>query len=203
MKTRRFNLLSAMLLLGVLCLGFASCGKDDDNDDNPQGDGSGWVDDGDGNDDGGDGNGGVNIGALISRHVNASVSYADYVWKISCTSTMEDVLPDCRIKYGVEFGEGDYYYQSYMEQSYSGRWSVEISIFIDDGACTLYLSSYNALNEKMKTEELTDDEKELYREIVKLMDESEAKILRTYMGRVFVEINGKRYYILEYDDSDI
>ena len=47
MKTRRFNLLSAMLLLGVLCLGFASCGKDDDGEDDPQGDGSGWVDDDD------------------------------------------------------------------------------------------------------------------------------------------------------------
>ncbi len=203
MKTRRFNLLSAMLLLGVLCLGFASCSKDDDGDDDPSGGGSGWVDDGDDGDDDGGGNSGGNIGALISRHVRASVSYADYVWDVSLTSTLEDVLPDYRIKYGVEFGEGGYYYQSYMEQSYSGRWSVEISIFIDDGACTLYLSSYNALNEKMKTEELTDDEKELYREIVKLMDESEAKILRTYMGRVFVEINGKRYYILEYDDSDI
>ena len=35
------------------------------------------------------------------------------------------------------------------------------------------------------------------------MDESEAKILRTYVGRVFVEIGGERYYIFEYDDSDI
>ena len=47
MKTRRFNLLSAMLLLGVLCLGFASCSKDDDGDDDPSGGGSGWVDDDD------------------------------------------------------------------------------------------------------------------------------------------------------------
>lgn len=39
MKTRRFNLLSAMLLLGVLCLGFASCGGDDDDGDGGGGQG--------------------------------------------------------------------------------------------------------------------------------------------------------------------
>lgn len=45
MKTRRFNLLAAMLLLGMMCLSFSSCSKDDDGDDDPSGGDSGWVDD--------------------------------------------------------------------------------------------------------------------------------------------------------------
>lgn len=197
--------LLTLLLAMTFCSCLTCCSEGDDTDDGiegitpPDGNGGGESNEGGGGDEGGNGT----VTSIINRNVSASATYGDYVWTVTLTSTLDDVYPNAGVKYGVEFGEGDYFYQTFLRNLYGNRWGSEISIFVTDAECSLYLSSYNALMEKMKTEELTDDEQQLFDDIVELMDEREAEIRRKYKGRVFVEINGSRYYVLEYDGSDM
>lgn len=197
--------LLTLLFAMAFCCGLTCCSEGDDTDDGIEGvtpsDGNGGGENDEG---GGSGNGGSGaVESIISRNVSAFAIYGDYVWTVTLTSTLEDVYPNADVKYGVEFGEEDYYYQTFLENLYGNRWGSEISIFVTDAECSLYLSSYNALMEKMKTEKLTYDEQQLFNDIVKLMNEREAEIRRKYRGRVFVEIGGNRYYVLEYDGSDM
>ena len=57
------------------------------------------------------------------------------------------------------------------------------------------MKSYLSLLETMKERELTANEKSLYNDIVKMLRDDEREALSTFIYRVFVEVDGRKYYV--------
>ena len=183
-----------LLLTVVLCVGFASCDKDDDDDEkvnNP----SAWQD-GNGRDevvDGEEQNG--QMSQVVKDYVDVSVYYEGYAYQITLRTALTGAFPESDIKYGIEFGFYEYDYYRYWDFTGS-PFSVSESIFSLNGECSMYLQSYKALKDKIAAgEKLSNDEANLMEEITEILDAEERSILGSYCGRVFAEVDGVRYFV--------
>ena len=100
------------------------------------------------------------------------------------------------IKYGIECGYSNYNWQQYASGGGSS-YSLRACVFIDANGSPystegFYWPSYLALQQKSS---LTSDERDLWNSIIKKFNQSENAAKNQYSGRVFVEVNGVRYYI--------
>ena len=135
----------------------------------------------------------------VNRYVYPMVSYLNYSYQIDITSNLAGLYPSKTIKYGIECGYGSYDWEKYAAASGGNSYSCVSSIFLlgedEFAAEAVYWSSYIDLLQKQELRGLRDDEQQLYNEIVKILRKSESQAKTKYQGRVFVEVDNKRYYI--------
>ena len=140
-----------------------------------------------------------NLEKDVNRYVYPMVSYLNYSYQIDITSNLASLYPRKTIKYGIECGYGSYDWEKYAVASVGNSYSCVSSIFLDReeefAAEAVYWSSYIDLLQKQESRGLRDDEQQLYNEIVKILRKSESQAKAKYQGRVFVEVDNKRYYI--------
>ena len=184
----------ALLLAVVFSVGFVSCDKEDDEDEEVD-NLSAWQ--------GGNGRDEIideeeqsgQMSQVVRECVDVSVYYEDYAYQITLRTTLAGAFPESDIKYGIEFGFYEYDYYRYWDFTGS-PFSVSESIFSLNGECLFYLSSYKALKDKIAAgEKLSDDEMDLMEEITEILDAEERSILGSYCGRVFAEVDGVRYFV--------
>ncbi len=203
---RRFTKTTKVILFAVFVLCAASCTKQDDNNSFPSGGGS---------------NGGetpevpASIPQLIREHVEVSASYDDYLITASLTSTLEDVLPDQSIRYGVEYG---YLREDEAEDILDNKLYL---VRQDNAYSNEFLLFYYADNEWLfgtygsfnydiykyyqqqiqNGQPMTEEDWETYNETLMFLDEYEQKAARAFVGRFFVEVDGVKYdYMYMYFD---
>ena len=85
----------------------------------------------------------------------------------------------------------------------SNHYSVIVSVFnwVDDDYETTFMNLYNlqyyGLKEKEKQETLNKDEKDLLKETEEKL-KSHISEIYAFRGKVFVEIDGRKYYICSF-----
>ena len=213
MKERIFPTV-AMLVAAIVSVGLVSCG-DDDNDnedvtplypvDNNEGNHSGESESED-------------IVQIIAQNVSASITYSTYFWHISISTTLHSKLPQKNIVYGVEFGYGKYdswfntlgkgntyHYNSGAEGS-GNLYTLEMSIFDGtDGTYaneSFYARQYVDILEKQQSGTLNTDQKNLLAILNKSLPPKETSAKRTFIGRLYVDIDSKRYYIKNFTGNN-
>ena len=188
MKTSYLGMVS-LLFATMLTVSFVSCGDDDEN----------GIDDSQIVDNTSHTSNENSVERLINSTVYPMVSYLNYSYQVEITSTLSETLPGKDIRYGIECGYGGYDWEKYATKSIGNSYSCVSSIFLDtedDFAVeALYWSSFVDLLEKQESRGLRDDEQQLYNEIVKTLRKSESNAKSQYQGRVFVKVDGKKYYI--------
>jgi len=130
-----------------------------------------------------------NIDDVISKNVSVTSSYSDFSHHVKITSKLSNVYPSNTITYGVEFGYNEYKYeQTFGKNGSSYTEDVSVCLNTDE----LYLNSVKALNKKVAAgNTLTSDEKDLLSACLKSMKTGAT----SFKGRIFVEIEGERYYV--------
>lgn len=150
----------------------------------------------------------------VRKNVSASVYYSNYFWHISITSGLESVLTGKTFKYGVECGYGNYDIHVYADpnDTYASMYginlysddsglhiSMELSVFDGMGNYSVeafYVRTYLSVLQKQSAgETLTADERQLLSYYGRVLPEKEAIAKRDFIGRIFVEVGGTRYYI--------
>lgn len=187
MKKKYFLSMLSILMLSMLCVGFTSCG-DDDGENNSKTEGQ--------NEEPASPESMENI---VKSYVHATVDYSDYTWHIKITSSLGNQNANKSFKYGIEYGYGDYKYRKYASGNGS-VYNMEEPLFFGSpfaNEATFY-RSYKALQEKQKTGTLSGSERELWYEVVDALSDAEYEASAQYMGRVFCEVDGQRYYITNY-----
>lgn len=172
-----------LFIILVACV--SSCEKDEEF--TPTDNGQDWID----------------YSQLVSQHVKSSYYYSDFYVHITITSTLNSLLPTHSLKYGIEYGyNGNYDWEDILRYFNGGTESWDSPIFFTSGGYdydmvlyAMYINSYLNLKKKIDSgRKLSKEEQELYDEYRnKLKDE--AKVLQVYNGRVFVNIDGEKYYI--------
>lgn len=195
--------LSLMLLAAIVLIGFSSCGdSDDDNETAPPPSWQGGQGDDSDSQGGSDSDGGydVSVERLVKANVSASAYYEDFAYHITMTTTLEDAYPGHDIEYGLEFGYDGYQYQRFWNVD-GQNFSTEEYILVDVNGSpyagySLYLRSYIALkNKEAAGEPLFKDEQDLMDEITDILGEVEFEALLDFCARVFVDVDGERYYV--------
>lgn len=134
--------------------------------------------------------------SLITNNVNVNVIYDDYAYTVDFSTSLDREFSVKSIKYGIEIGYGSYNWQMYAT-SKGTKYSVTCCVFID-GAGSPYAdlgfmySSYIGLKDARN---LNSDQRGLLSDILSLYRTNESAAKRSFQGRVFVEINGDRYFI--------
>ena len=185
------------LLSLVLCIGIISCGEENDTpmEKYPV---NGSSDNGNTN----TGNSHNSILQEISENVAVTATYYDYAWHINILTHLSEIYPDEVIRYGIEFGYEDYIYYVYVD-GHKESYSFVASVFLptDDSPYVeqaMYYQTYLVLQEKIQNNEsLTDEEEDLLEGVIDDLDSHEDRACMLYVARVFVEINGTRFYIKE------
>lgn len=200
--------LKTLLILIVPILFFAACGEDEPNNpsesDTPGQNG---------------GESSVSVDALVKNNVTSSSSYADYTFTFTISSMLKDKLPDDNIQYGVghettsfvevvsvSVGNQAYSYST----STSGKtetitiknpfWFYYVFGEKDQEKwvmCSMYYSSYIELKQKGYGK-LDPDEKELYDECVKYLNECQKEVKKYYRPTTYVQVNNKFYKLKSY-----
>lgn len=178
-------------LIAISCIGFVACGDDEDENNTPS---LGWRPEQGGNAEGG-GENDDDVSQTIGKYVTVTSYYKDYAYNITISSRLSDVYKGKVIKYGIEWG----YLQSYDYVQYIGTGGEQYTVkaFIsNDGEMSVYWRSYNALMDKIESgEKLREDEKNLLENLIEFLDEEETEVLADYCGRIFVEMDGIKYYV--------
>lgn len=134
---------------------------------------------------------------IVSETVHGSATYSDYGWNIGIETELDSELPGKTIRYGIECGYGSYGYDKYFS-IIGQRFNTVESIFIDASTYaeySMYYGSYVALKRKLDTgSALTTEERDLYNEIVNMMNTALRNGADEYQGRLFAEVDGVRYY---------
>ena len=188
-----FILLQPFFLIMAILLGsgFVSCGDVDEDESSPDVNEKAVGDNSD-----------AEMEEKVLRYVSPVVSYINYSYHIDITSNLSESYPKKTIKYGIECGYDNYNWQKYAQKDIDNMYSCVSSIFLDTeeefAEESLYWRSYIALLSKMEDGNLADDEQQLFNGIVKIFKQSESKAKALYQGRVFVEIENKRFYIKEF-----
>ena len=144
-------------------------------------------------------NSGVDMQDAVDAYVSESSTYKDYHYYITIKTKLSEKFPDKDFIYGIEMGYSTYTYYVYAS-GYGDTYKVEQCIFINgEGSPYLmnvfHMKSYLSLLETMKERELTANEKSLYNDIVKILRDDEREALSTFIYRVFVEVDGCKYYV--------
>lgn len=200
------KLLMALIVPSMLSL--ASCGKDEPN--NP-------ADPNSPDQNGGQSN--ESIEAIIADNVNASSSYNDYTFTFTISSTLNDKLPTNSIQFGighatssfseeilVSVGTQAYNYSS----SVNGKvetitiknpfWFYYVFAAPDQSKwtmCEVFYNSYIELKNKGYNR-LSSDEKDLYNEAVKYLNDCQKEARLYYRPTINVIINNKYYKVKSY-----
>jgi len=144
----------------------------------------------------------------IKSHVTVSSTYKNFHFYIYVKTSLQDLYPGKKIRYGIEVGYNDgssskeYPYYQYADNNKyysinSNKTQFEFIAGIFFGNYTteeLYARSYLALMEKQKNESLRSDEKDLLKDITPKLKSAESEVLPKLNMRFFVEIDGNRYY---------
>lgn len=156
---------------------------------------------------------------LVKDNVYVSSSYNDYTFTFTITSTLNDKLPTDRIQYGighatssfseeinVSVGNQAYYYSA----SASGKtetitmknpfWFYYVFADTDKTKwtmCETYYNSYIALKNKGYSK-LSFDEKQLYDEAVKYLNDCQKEVKKYYRPTIYVIVNNKYYKVKSY-----
>lgn len=190
MKTLK---IMSLLLVVVLSFGLSGCGDDEEKSiDDPSEQGS--------NENTSDND--AQMEKAIRQYVYSIISYLDYSYQIEIVSNVADLYTTKTFRYGIECGYGSYDWEKYATHKQGNIYVCVSSVFIEteDEFATesFYWSSYIDLLKKKETRELREDEQQLYDDIVKILRKSENKAKNQYQGRVFVEVDGNRYYIKDF-----
>lgn len=206
MKNLKFNIL--VLLVSALMLSFATaCG--DDEPDNP------WNNEEEEEQEtpAGPSENKDNIQKLIKEHVTVNASYGEYKWRFHIESTLQEVLPDSKIQFGIGHGNvyGDmsvsvenqaYSYSSHMNGDTKIMDFVNPFWFYymfgipdpDKDAWTdaeMYYRSYMTLKNQGSLDKY---EQANLKEFKRLLDKLEAPTRKNYTPSVEVLIDNKKFY---------
>ena len=135
----------------------------------------------------------------VSNRVSDTYEYENYCYYITIETSLSDKYPDKNFKYGIEMGYGSYDYYTYASGS-GNRYHVEQPVFIyADGSSYANLmfnwSSYQSLLKSLEEKgSFSDSEKDLYNSIVKEFNKYENSAKSSFQYRVFVEVDGRKYY---------
>ncbi|MDE6611409.1 MAG: hypothetical protein K2K22_02500 [Muribaculaceae bacterium] len=206
MKTIRF-LASAFLAIGIISL--AACGDDepeypDNNYDYPE------------NNEKPDTPQDSNIKNIVSENTSVKCSYSDYLFTFNIRSTVKSELPTRKIAYGIGHPSASYSADesvSVGEQAY--YYSISTKNGVDEvtfkipfwfyfvfsspdkekwALCEMYYASYCALiNAGLPN--LSADEKTLYNELTKELNEYESEARIYYRPNVYVMVDNKFYKV--------
>ena len=135
----------------------------------------------------------------ILKHVKVTYNYSNYYFHIKINSSLSNVLANKDIRYGLECGYDSYDYEKYLTGSET-LILADVCVFIDNSEYyleALYGNSYMAL---INESNLNTDERQFLKELKELLDKKEPAAKASYAGRVFVEVDGKRYYVKNYND---
>lgn len=194
---RNLKLIAVILATIMVSSTFVACGGSDDDEQNEWNSSNGNGDDSSSDP----------TYELVKKNISASVSYGDYSWNISIKSKLASAFPGKSITYGVESGYGDYQYYEHFKfnnsnQKNDGNGNITVSypVFVGDEYSYEGFTwiGYKGLKEKKANgESLNSDERDLWNEIVKVMNAKESKAKSTYCGRLYAQFDNKRYiYII-------
>lgn len=190
---RNLKLIAVILATIMVSSTFVACGGSDDDEQNEWNSSNGNGDDSSSDP----------TYELVKKNISASVSYGDYSWNISIKSKLASAFPEKSITYGVESGYGDYQYYEHFKfnnsnQKNDGNGNITVSypVFVGDEYSYEGFTwiGYKGLKEKKANgESLNSDERDLWNEIVKVMNAKESKAKSTYCGRLYAQFDNKRY----------
>jgi len=207
MKTNTYFLFLALLLTTILNISMVSCSKEEhetpvvtyypDNTDNTD----------TGNNDRPNSE---SIEDIVSKNIISTISYSNYFWYISLSTSLGDKFPNKSILYGIEFGYGQYdtwfnsackgnsYHYGYGASGSGNYYTLEVSVFDgSDGTYSnesFYVRQYVDLLEKQKTTTLDKDQRNLLNKLSKQLPTPGAKAKKAFTGKLYAEIDSKRYY---------
>ena len=129
----------------------------------------------------------------LSDNIMNYVKVTDYFDKSSVTveitinTQLMEKYEGKWFRYGIEWGYDKYEYSQYID--FSGK-SHTVIVPVSE----FYMMSYLGLREKIDSgEKLTENEQDLLKSIVKLIE----KDALSFQARIFVEVDGKKYYVKE------
>lgn len=149
------------------------------------------------------------IADIVKSNISASVSYSDFGWNMTINSKLASKLPGKTLTYGTECGYGSYQYYhhfnfktDYLEKTDGqGNMNICFSLFVGNEYAyeQFYFSSYKELQSRMaKGYTLISDERDLYNSILKIFREKENAAKSKYCGRLYVIIDGIKYFYKTY-----
>ncbi len=170
------------------------------------------LDDGDDNDESGEGDdvAKADIIKKIQQAMNPTVSYSEYEFNVVLNSNVEREFRDKSVKYFLK-GYLDDYSTNTSKQIYGsekqriwggfdGVYQFQYTSIADYELCSdyvvrldMFFASYNAL--KSKDIDLTQEEKQLYRELKAYLDEASPY---DFHGEICVEIDSVLYNVFSY-----
>ena len=135
----------------------------------------------------------------VKAHVSEYSEYKNFCFYITIKTTLSEEYPDKYFKYGIEMGYGSYDYYVYAT-GYDDTYSVEQPVYIFAEGSPYFMYSFNwktyqSLLEDMNNGPLSDSEKSLYNETVKILKKDEANAKSSFIYRVFVDVDNDRYYL--------
>lgn len=136
---------------------------------------------------------------VIKSYVSETCQYKNFCFYITIRTDLSEEYPDKFFEYGIEMGYGSYDYYVYAT-GYGNVYSIEQPVFIyGEGSPYAGLmftwGSYQSLLATMEERPLTSSEKSFYNDIVKLYKNSESSAKSSFIYRVFVDVDGNRYYL--------
>lgn len=165
----------------------------------------------------------IDVSKIVNENVSVNVKYEYYTFVIELyTYLCETGKPFAGrndIKYGIEWSysyrsDYSYYYIFDMNNSFmkvtqvsSNKYSVIVPIFTfdndDDKTVTLNFFSfqYRDLKHKEKNESLSTEEKDVLKYLESKLSPYKDEV-KAYRGKVYVEIDGKKYYVKSFQASD-
>lgn len=135
----------------------------------------------------------------VKSYVSETCQYKNFCFYITIRTDLSEEYPDKFFEYGIEMGYGSYDYYVYAT-GYGNVYSIEQPVFIyAEGSpyAVLMFSwrSYQSLLADMENGPLTSSEQSFYNDIVKLFKNSESAAKSSFIYRVFVDVDGNRYYL--------
>ena len=133
----------------------------------------------------------------VLSKVSASVNYADFAYNIEISTSLASAYPGRTIKYGAECGYGSYDWQQCATGS-GTSYSIACCVFVH-GQGSPYANEGFMWKSYMNLKEMTNlsaDQRELLADATSILKASESKAKSQFQGRVFVDIDDIRYYIL-------
>lgn len=158
----------------------------------------------------------TSVEGLIKDNVSVTNSYTDYCFTFTVKSKLKSKLPYSEVEYGI--GHGSIYESTYINVSV-GNQAYYYSSSINNGIetitfknpfwfyyvfanqdkdkwtkCEMYYKSYISLKEKGYSR-LSSEERELYGEITRYLDECQEEVKRYYKPILEICVDGKFYQV--------
>jgi len=215
---KNLKIMSMQLIVSALCFGLTSCGPDDEPVepvDNPYNTNNSYnTEETNNTENANNQQAEESVEQKVMKNISAYISpYSNYYFNISITSTIASVLPQKNIKYLVECGYGEYsvyvyadknnkFPSTYNIQSYNddSGFHTQMSLSIFDGGSPYEMESWyvrtylGLLKKQSEGESLNSDEIACINYWAKKLPEQEVSAKRDFIGRLCVEIDGRRYY---------